>query len=66
MNFIKKPNINEAPWKVLFSAIFLSCIGLIALNSISFQSPSLTLSPFIKQLLFLVFFILKFFSSKFC
>ena len=69
MNFIKKPNINEAPWKVLFSAIFLSCIGLIALNSISFQSPSLTLSPFIKQLLFLVFalvgFSFSFFTPKY-
>ena len=69
MNFIKKPNINEAPWKVFFSAIFLSCIGLIALNSISFQSPSLTLSPFIKQLLFLVFalvgFSFSFFTPKY-
>ena len=54
MNFIKKPNVSEAPWTVLFSAMFLSLIGLVALNSISFQSPSLTLSPFIKQLLFLM------------
>ena len=69
MSFIKKPNISEAPWKVLFSALFLSLIGLVALNSISFQSPSTSLSPFIKQLLFLIFaligFSLSFFTPKY-
>ncbi len=65
MSFIKKPNINEAPWKVLFSAMFLSFIGLVALNSISFQSPSLALSPFTKQLLFLIFALISFSFSFF-
>ena len=50
---IKKPNVNDAPWKILFSALFLSVIGLIALNSISYQSTSLELNAFYKQLLFL-------------
>ena len=50
---IKKPNINDAPWKILFSALFLSVLGLVALNSISYQSTSLALNPFYKQLLFL-------------
>ena len=31
---IKKPNVNDAPWKILLSALFLSLLGLIALNSI--------------------------------
>ena len=50
---LKIPNVNDAPWKILFSALFLSAIGLIALNSISYQSTSLALNPFYKQLLFL-------------
>jgi len=49
---LKKNNVNDAPWKILFSALFLSVIGLIALNSISYQSTSLALNPFYKQLLF--------------
>ena len=69
MSFIKKPNVNEAPWKVLMSAMLLSFIGLVALNSISFQSPSSTLSPFIKQLLFLLIaligFLFSFFTPKY-
>ena len=44
---IKKPNVNDAPWKILFSALFLSLLGLIALNSISYQSTSLALNPFL-------------------
>ena len=37
MILLKKPNINDAPWKILFSAMFLSFIGLIALNSIVYS-----------------------------
>ena len=50
---IKKPNVSDAPWKILFSALFLSFIGLVALNSISYQSTSIALNPFYKQLIFL-------------
>jgi len=66
---IKKTNVNDAPWKILFSALFLSVLGLIALNSISYQSTSLTLNPFYKQLLFLfialVGFLFSFFTPKY-
>ena len=65
MKVIKKPNINDAPWKILFSALFLSLIGLIALNSISFQSQTLALSPFYKQLFFLILALVGFFISFF-
>ena len=66
---IKKPNINDAPWKILLSAFFLSAIGLFALNSISYQSTSLALNPFYKQLLFLflalIGFLFSFFTPKY-
>ena len=66
---IKKPNVNDAPWKILFSALFLSLVGLIALNSISYQSTSLALNPFYKQLLFLFIalagFLFSFFTPKY-
>ena len=62
---IKKPNVNDAPWKILFSALFLSLIGLIALNSISYQSSSLALNPFYKQLLFLFLALIGFLLSFF-
>ncbi len=66
---IKKPNVNDAPWKILFSALFLSVLGLIALNSISYQSTSLALNPFYKQLLFLflalIGFQFSFFTPKY-
>ena len=66
---IKKPNINDAPWKILFSALTLSFIGLVALNSISYQSQSLSLSPFYKQLFFLILallgFLISFFTPKY-
>ena len=58
INF-KKPNISEAPWKIILATSFLSFIGLVALNSISYQSPSISQNPFYKQLLFLI---LSFFS----
>ena len=65
---IKKPNINDAPWKILFSAIFLSFIGLVALNSISYQSQTLA-NPFYKQLFFLILaligFLISFFTPKY-
>ena len=66
---IKKTNVNDAPWKILFSALFLSLLGLIALNSISYQSTSLALNPFYKQLLFLflalIGFLFSFFTPKY-
>ena len=69
MIIIKKPNINDAPWKILFSALFLSFIGLVALNSISYQSQTLTLNPFYKQLFFLILalvgFLISFFTPKY-
>ena len=68
MIFIKKPNIAEAPWKILFSALLLSFIGLVALNSISYQSQTLA-NPFFKQLLFLILafvgFLITFFTPKY-
>ena len=60
---LKKTNINDAPWKILFSALILSFIGLVALNSISYQSASIALSPFYKQLLFLFLAIIGFLVS---
>lgn len=69
MKSIKKPNVNDIPWKILFLALFLSLIGLVALNSISYQSKDITLSPFYKQLLFLflafIGFLLSFFTPKY-
>ena len=69
MIIIKKPNINDAPWKILFSALFLSFIGLIALNSISYQSQTIALNPFYKQLVFLILalvcFLISFFTPKY-
>ena len=66
---IKKLNINDAPWKILFSALFLSFIGLIALNSISYQSQTIALNPFYKQLVFLILalvgFLISFFTPKY-
>ena len=53
MIFLKKPNIHDAPWMILFSALFLSFIGLIALNSISHQNTTIIQNPFYKQLFFL-------------
>ncbi len=50
---LKTANINDAPWKILFSSLFLSFIGLIALNSISHQNTSIIQNPFYKQLFFL-------------
>ena len=53
MNIFKIANINDAPWKILFSSLFLSLIGLIALNSISHQNTTFIQNPFFKQLFFL-------------
>ena len=53
MILLKKMTINDAPWKILFSALFLSFIGLIALNSISHQNTTIIQNPFYKQLFFL-------------
>ena len=53
MILLRKTTINDAPWKILFSALFLSFIGLIALNSISHQNTTIIQNPFYKQLFFL-------------
>ena len=62
MILLKKPNIHDAPWMILFSALFLSFIGLIALNSISHQNTTIIQNPFYKQLFFLF---IAFFSFSF-
>jgi len=68
INF-KKLNINETPWKIVFSASLLSFIGLVALSSISYQSPSIVQNPFFKQLFFLIFafagFLIAFLTPKY-
>ena len=63
MNFFKKSIVNDAPWKILFSSIFLSIIGLIALNSISYQNTSILHNPFYKQLFFLFLAVISFVFS---
>jgi len=62
MIFLKKLNIHDAPWMILYSALFLSFIGLIALNSISHQNTTIIQNPFYKQLFFLF---IAFFSFSF-
>ena len=68
INF-KKLNIIETPWKIIFSASLLSSIGLVALSSISYQSPSIVQNPFFKQLFFLIFafagFLIAFLTPKY-
>ena len=68
INF-KKLNINDTPWKIIFSASLLSIIGLVALSSISYQSPSIVQNPFFKQLFFLIFafagFLIAFLTPKY-
>ena len=68
INF-KKLNIIETPWKIIFSASLLSSIGLVALSSISYQSPSIVQNPFFKQLVFLIFafagFLIAFLTPKY-
>ena len=68
INF-KKLNIIETPWKIIFSASLLSFIGLVALSSISYQSPSIIQNPFFKQLFFLIFaffgFLIAFLTPKY-
>ena len=69
MNIFNKTIINDAPWKILFSSILLSFIGLIALNSISHQNSSILHNPFYKQLLFLflacISFLFSFITPKY-
>ena len=62
MILLKKLNIHDAPWGILFSALFLTFIGLIALNSISHQNTTIIQNPFYKQLFFLF---IAFFSFSF-
>ena len=62
MILLKKQNIQDAPWMILFLALFLSFIGLIALNSISHQNTTIIQNPFYKQLFFLF---IAFFSFSF-
>ena len=63
MNIFQKSIINDAPWKILFSSVLLSIIGLVALNSISHQNHSILHSPFYKQLLFLFLALISFIFS---
>ena len=69
MIIIKKLNISDAPWKIFLSALFLSFIGLVALNSISYQSQAIELNPFYKQLFFLILalvgFLISFLTPKY-
>ena len=60
---LKNVNIGDAPWKILFSSLFLSFIGLIALNSISYQNTSFIQNPFYKQLFFLFLALFSFLFS---
>ena len=60
MNLLNRTIINDAPWKILFSSILLSIVGLIALNSISYQNTSILHSPFYKQLFFLFLALISF------
>ena len=63
MILLSKLAINDAPWKILFSALFLSFIGLVALNSISYQNTTIIQNPFYKQLFFLFIAFFAFFIS---
>ena len=69
MVLLKKTNISDAPWQILFLSLFLSLIGLIALNSISYQNDSIIHNPFYKQLFFLLIalfgFSISFFTPKY-
>ena len=69
MVLLKKTNISDAPWQILFLSLFLSLIGLIALNSISYQNVSIIHNPFYKQLFFLWIaffgFSISFFTPKY-
>ncbi len=61
----KITNFNDAPWKILFSSLFLSFIGLVALNSISHQNTTFIQNPFYKQLFFLFIALFSFSFSFF-
>ena len=63
MILLSKSAINDAPWRILFLALFLSFIGLVALNSISYQNTTIIQNPFYKQLFFLFIAFCAFFIS---
>jgi len=63
MILLSKSAINDAPWRILFLALFLSFIGLVALNSISYQNTTIIQNPFYKQLFFLFISFCAFFIS---
>ena len=51
----RSPQYKELPFSIIGSAVFLSCIGLIVLNSISqHQQVGFLANPFNKQLLILI------------
>ena len=52
MNFFKITNFNDAPWKILFLSLFLSFIGLIALNSISHQNTTFIQKSILQAIVF--------------
>ena len=69
MKLLKIKNYNDAKWKLLLLPLVLTSIGLIALNSISYQNNITLLNPFTKQLIFLFFalfaFLLSFMTPKY-
>ena len=69
MKSLKIKNYSDAPWKILLLPLILTSIGLIALNSISYQNNTSLLNPFTKQLIFLLFalfsFLLSFITPKY-
>tara|TARA_Y100001970_G_C14246785_1_gene868898 strand:- start:951 stop:2177 length:1227 start_codon:yes stop_codon:yes gene_type:complete len=60
MIILKNTNISDVPWKIIVLSLFLSLIGLIALNSISHQNTIFIKNPFYKQLFFLLIALLSF------
>jgi len=57
---IKKISIDDAPWRILFIPLFLTCFGLITLLSISSQNSGSLFNPFYRQILFLFFALIGF------
>ena len=54
MKILKIKNYKDASWMILLLPLVLSSIGLIALNSISYQNNVSLINPFTKQLVFLL------------
>ena len=69
MKTLKIKNYKDASWIILLLPLVLSSIGLVALNSISYQNNASLINPFTKQLFFLLFalfaFLLSFITPKY-